>query len=68
MTRKEFLDKYPSLNDDGKISLIKLLLLRDWLFSNPEDSHLKDLEIDLKKHINYIKELKREEKINYILT
>lgn len=67
MSKKEFLNKYPHLNDEGNISSIKLWYLREWLALKIEDPVNENLELDLEKHLNYLKKLKREKNLNIIL-
>jgi hypothetical protein len=65
MTKKEFLEKYPELEDDGNISNMKILLLENYLNSD----HFKN-DIKIKNLLSDYNSLKisevRNKKINDI--
>jgi len=66
MTRSEFLQKYPELNEDGNVSGVKVNLLRSYTthsISNGDDK-IKNL---LKDYDNMSKCENRDTKINYLL-
>lgn len=64
MTKNQFLEKYPSLNDGGMISDFKLSLLKDWIKIFPDDRLFKDIKLD---HNNLLKKEERNKKIETIL-
>lgn len=65
MTKKDFLQKYPELEDDGNISDIKILLLTNYSkhFYSKEDKKVKNLLDDYNNLM--ISEI-RNKKINEI--
>jgi len=66
MTEKCFLEKYPEVNEDGKISLTKINLLVTWLTSSlsNNDHKIKNLVEDY--NLLILSE-NRDRKINTIL-
>lgn len=66
MTKKDFLEKYPEINEDGKISFTKISLLVNWLKSSlsANDDKIKNL---VKDYNLVILSETRDKKIDAIL-
>lgn len=66
MTKKEFIEKYPELNDDGRISILKINLLSTYSthYLSKNDGYVRDL---LQDYSDLIISEKRNFKIDKIL-
>ncbi len=66
MTKKEFIEKYPELNDNGRISILKISLLSTYSthFLSKNDGYVRDL---LQDYSDLIISEKRNFKIDKIL-